>query len=60
MNKKAKKRIAVLRAKTQKLQQLLAAAKQQCDDPNEVPELEHQMSEVRQELEALNKLNGDR
>lgn len=53
MDKKAKKRIAVLRTRLQKLERMLAGAKQQCDDPEEVKDLEQQISRAREELIML-------
>ena len=46
MDKKTKKRLEVLRQKVEKTQKLLAAAKQQTDDPNEVSQLETQIVEL--------------
>lgn len=53
MDKKTKKRTAVLRERLQKLQQMLAGARQQRDDVNEVLELERQLAKTREELAAL-------
>jgi len=53
MNKKTKKRLEVLRQKVEKTQKLLAAAKQQTDDPNEVSQLENQIVELKSEIEKL-------
>ena len=44
MDKKAKKRMEVLRTRTQKLKQQLAGAKQQDDEPGEVERLENEIS----------------
>ena len=53
LDKKSKKRIAVLRERLQKLEKMLAGAKQQCDDPDEVKELEDAISRARDELAKL-------
>jgi len=53
MDKKTKKRIEVLQQKVAKLQQLLAAAKKQPDDPTEIPRLEVELTAAREELSAL-------
>jgi hypothetical protein len=53
MDKKDKKRMDVLQQKITKLQQLLAGAKRQPDDPAEVPRLEKELAAARAELAAL-------
>lgn len=53
MDKKAKKRIEVLRKKVTHLQQQLAGAKQQMDDPREVQQLEASIAEAQAEIEKL-------
>jgi hypothetical protein len=53
MDKKAKKRIEVLRKKISELQPRLAGAKQQLDDPREVKLLEEQLAAAQQEIEKL-------
>lgn len=53
MDKKAKKRVEVLRKKITHLQQQLAGAKQQMDDPREVQQLEASIAEALQEIEKL-------
>jgi len=53
MDKKAKKKLAVLKPKLQRLQRLLAGAKQQVDDPEEITQLEQQVSETEAEIEKL-------
>jgi hypothetical protein len=50
MDKKAKKRIEVLRTKLQKLEQLLSAAKRQRDDEQEVARLERDVASVKAEI----------
>ena len=53
MNKKTKKRIEVLKVRTQKLRQLLAGAKQQMDDPEDVTRFEGEIEAVEAELTKL-------
>jgi hypothetical protein len=53
MDKKAKKRIELLRKKIADLQQRLAGAKQQMDDPAEVRQLESDIAAAQQEIEKL-------
>ncbi|MEX2168189.1 MAG: hypothetical protein WD851_02675 [Pirellulales bacterium] len=53
MDKKAKKRIDLLRKKITDLQPRLAGAKQQMDDPREVKLLEEQIAAALQEIEKL-------
>lgn len=53
MDKRDKKRSEVLKQKLTKLQQLLSAAKQQADEPDEVRNLEKQVAETRAELDKL-------
>ncbi len=53
MDKKTKKRLEVLRQKVEKTQKLIAAAKQQTDDPDEVAQLEAQITELKAEIERL-------
>lgn len=55
MDKKDKKRIEVLQQKIAKLQQQLAGAKKQPDDPAEVPRLEQALAAAHSELAALKK-----
>ena len=55
MDKKEKKRMEVLQQKIAKLQQLLAAAKKQPDDPAEAPRLEKDLAAAHAELAALKK-----
>jgi hypothetical protein len=55
MDKKDKKRMEVLQQKIAKLQQLLAGAKKQPDDPAEVPRLEKELAAAHTELAALKK-----
>jgi len=55
MDKKDKKRLEVLQQKITKLQQLLTGAKQQPDDPAEVPRLEKELASAHAELAVLKK-----
>jgi hypothetical protein len=53
MDKKAKKRIDLLHKKLNDLQQRLAGAKKQLDEPAEVRQLETQIAEAQAEIEKL-------
>lgn len=53
MDKKAKKRVEVLRQKVLKLQQQLAGARKQPDDPSDIPRLEKEIAAAQIELEKL-------
>ncbi|MFM9058207.1 MAG: hypothetical protein ACKOSQ_03605 [Planctomycetaceae bacterium] len=53
MDRKDKKRLEVLHQKIAKLQQQLAGAKKQPDDPAEVPRLEKELAAAHAELTAL-------
>ena len=53
MDKKAKKRIEILRQKQAKVQKLLNDAKAQTDDPAEVEELQGQVDAIKAEIEKL-------
>jgi hypothetical protein len=53
MDKKAKKRVEVLRQKLSTLQQQLAGAKKQPDDPYEPARLQAEIDKVHQELSKL-------
>jgi hypothetical protein len=53
MDKKAKKRVEVLRKKIAQLQQLLIAAKQQPDDPDEPARLQADLDKAQKELHEL-------
>ena len=55
MDKKAKKRIEVLRKRQEKCRQQLAGAKAQTDDPDEITKLENEISEIQAEIEKLKK-----
>ena len=53
MDKKAKKRIDLLRKKIGELQPRLAGAKKQLDDPEEVRKLEAELAAAQAEIEKL-------
>lgn len=53
MDKKAKKKQDVLRQRLQKLQQQLAGARKQMDDPEEVTRLESEIASAKAELEKI-------
>jgi hypothetical protein len=53
MDKRDKKRSEVLKTKLQKLRQLLAAAKQQPDDLDEIRDLEKQIADATVELAKI-------
>jgi len=53
VDKKAKKKQDVLRQRLQKLQQQLAGARKQMDDPDEVRRLEADIAAAKAELDKL-------
>jgi len=53
MDKKVKKKIEILRVRSQKLKQQLSGAKQQDDEPGEVERLEGEIAAAEAELEKL-------
>jgi hypothetical protein len=53
MDKKVKKKQEVLRQRLHKLQQQLAGARKQMDDPDEVRRLESDIAAAKAELEKL-------
>jgi hypothetical protein len=53
MDKKAQKRIEILRKKIGELQPRLAGAKKQMDDPDEVRKLETELAAAQAEIEKL-------
>ena len=55
MDKKEKKRIEVLQQKISKLQQQLAGARKQPDDPADVPRIEKELAAAHAELSTLKK-----
>ncbi len=54
VDKKAKKKIDVLRDRITKLRQQLAGAKKQLDDPEEVERLEREIAAAQAELDKIN------
>lgn len=53
MDKKTKKRLEVLRQKVEKQQKVLAAAKQQTDEPDEIENIEKLIAEYKSEIAEL-------
>lgn len=53
LNKKQKKQIDALKNKLQRAQQLLSAARNQPDDPAEVPKLEKEVAMIQAEIEKI-------
>ena len=53
MDKKKKKRLDVLQQKITKLQKLLAAEKEQPDDPTEIPRIEAELTKAHEEITSL-------
>ena len=53
MDKKAQKKLAVLKPKLQRLQRLLAGAKEQVDDPEEIKQLQQQIAETEAEIQKI-------
>lgn len=53
MDKKAQKRVAILRQRVQKLQKMLAGAKAQTDEPEEVGRIEKELQETKTEIEMM-------
>lgn len=53
MDKKAKKRLEILRQKIQKSEKLLTAAKLQPDEPGEAEAIEKQITEYKAEIEKI-------
>ena len=53
MDKKAQKRIDLINKKVAELRQRLAGARKQMDDPDEVQQLETQLTAAQQEIEKL-------
>ena len=53
MDKKAKKRVEVLKQRLQKLRQQLAGARQQPDEPDDIRRLEKEIAEAEAELTKL-------
>ena len=53
LNKKQKKQIDAARKKIQKNQQLVAAARDQPDDPNEIDRLRQEIADLEAEIEKI-------
>jgi hypothetical protein len=53
VDKKAKKRVQVLRERLQKLEKMLAGARQQPDDASEIKDFEQQIAKIKEELATL-------
>jgi len=53
MDKKAKKRVEVIRKKVAQLQQQLAGAKQQPDDPEEPARIQAEIDKAHAEMKKL-------
>lgn len=53
LNKKQKKQIDVARKKVANLQQRLSAARQQPDDPDEIPRLEKEIADKLAEIQKI-------
>ncbi len=53
MDRKAKKRVAVLKGKRENLRKQLAVVRKFTDDPAEIPKLEQELAKVIEELERL-------
>ena len=53
LNKKQKKQLDVERKKIAKLQQLLSAARQQTDEPDEIARLESEIAACRERIDAI-------
>jgi len=53
MDKKSKKRIDLLHKKINDIQQRLAGARKQLDDPGEVAQLESELAAAQQEIHKL-------
>ena len=53
LNKKQKKQIDVARKKIRNLQQLLSAARQQPDDPEDIPRLQKEIDHWEAEIKKI-------
>ena len=53
IDKKTKKQLSLLRERTQKLSQQIAAEKKQTDDPRHLLEMQNQLKRLNQEIEML-------
>ena len=55
MDKKAKKRLEILRQKQEKAQKLLKDVKAQTDEPGEVEKIETELAAIKAEIAELKK-----
>ena len=55
MDKKTKKRLEILNQKIEKTQKILAAVREQTDEPGEVEQIEKQISDYKTEIAELKK-----
>ena len=55
LNKNQKKQIDALKNKLQRAQQLLSAARNQPDDPEDVPRLERDVAQLQAEIDKVKK-----
>ena len=53
LNKKQQKQIEAIKNKIQRLRQLLTAAKNQPDDPQEAPKLQKEIAALNAEIEKI-------
>ena len=53
MDKKAKKRIAILRERIQKIHKQLAGARAQDDEPGAIERLNNEIAEIEAQIEKL-------
>ena len=53
MDKKTKKRLEILRSKVEKYQKVLAAARKQTDEPDEIEKIEQQIAAFKSEIAEL-------
>lgn len=53
MDKKAKKRLEILRQKVQKTEKLLTAAREQPDEPGEAERIADQLAQYKAEIEEI-------
>ena len=53
LNKKQKKQLDAAKKKLLKVRQQLAGAKQQADDPADIPRLEQQIATLEEEIHSL-------
>lgn len=56
MDKKDKKHLDVLRQRQQKIQQQLAGARKQADDPSEIRQFEEELKKIEIEIQRLKAL----